>query len=282
VRPSPYHEQLRSRVTVWRAVVGALLLFAGLAVFSACGLADHMIFQPPTIQYQDGPQVLKVSVPGTDEVISARYVSNPQSRFVLLYSHGTGDDLGEIAPFLEDTRGHGYAVFAYDYEGYGTSSGKPSEMSVYRDAEAAYGYLTQVLSVSPRRIIPYGFSLGGGPSVDLAARHDVPALILESTFVSAFRVRTRFPLLPFDRFDNLSKMPRVKCSVLVLHSRDDPLIGFWHAEELHEASTAGWLVEFERGGHGDARVAEGERYWSALAAFTTSVASVLQVAAATG
>jgi fermentation-respiration switch protein FrsA (DUF1100 family) len=272
VRPRPYRHQFQSRVTFWRTLVGALLLFDGLAGFSGCGLADQMIFQPPTLQYQDGPQIVKVSVPGTDQIISARYQSNPESRFIFLYSHGTGDDLGEIAPFLDDIRAHGYAVFAYDYEGYGTSTGKPSEVSVYRDAEAAYAYLTQVLAVSPRRIIPYGFSLGGGPSVDLAAHHEVPALILESTFVSAFRVRTRVPLLPFDRFDNLSKMPRVRCSVLVLHSHDDPVIGFWHAEALHEAAAAGWLVDFESGGHGDARLSERDRYWSALAAFTTSVA----------
>jgi abhydrolase domain-containing protein 17 len=166
-----------------------------------------MIFQPPTLQYQDGPQVLKVPIPGTEEIISARYLPNPEARFVFLYSHGTGDDLGEIAPFLEDVHAHGYAVFAYDYEGYGTSTGTPSETSVYRDAEAAYAHLTEALAVSPRRIIPYGFSLGGAPAIYLAVRHDVPALVLESTFVSAFRVRTRLPLLPFDRFDNLSKMP---------------------------------------------------------------------------
>jgi abhydrolase domain-containing protein 17 len=260
----------------WRAIGGALSLCQGLAAFSGCGLADHMIFQPPPLQYQDSPQVLKVPILDTDAIISARYLANPDSRFILLYSHGTGDDLGGIAPFLEDVRAHGYAVFAYDYEGYGTSTGKPSEMSVYRDAEAAYAYLTQVLAVSPRRIIPYGFSLGGAPAVQLAARHDVPALILESTFVSAFRVRTRLPLLPFDPFDNLSEMPRVKCSVLVLHSHDDPVIGFWHAEALHEAAAAGWLVDFKSGGHGEARLSERERYWSALAAFTTAVAGALK------
>jgi predicted alpha/beta hydrolase family esterase len=72
----------------------------------------------------------------------------------------------------------------------------------------------------------------------------------------------------------------VKCSVLVLHSHDDPVIGFWHAEALHEAAT-GWLVDFGSGGHGDARLSERERYWSALAAFTTSVAGALEVAART-
>jgi fermentation-respiration switch protein FrsA (DUF1100 family) len=141
--------------------------------------------------------------------------------------------------------------------------------------------LTQVLAVSPRRIIPYGFSLGGAPAVHLATRHDVPALVLESTFVSAFRVRTRLPLFPFDRFENLSKLPHVRCPTLILHSRDDPVIDFWHAEALHDAAAGGRLVAFESGGHGDARVSERERYWSALTAFTASVAEMFEVAAQT-
>src|SRR5438093_1714216 len=278
LNPRP-HRSL-SRAISWRWIGGALLLVHGLAALSGCTLADHMIFQPPALQYQDGPQVLKVPILGTDEIISARYLPNPGSRFILLYSHGTGDDLGEIAPFLEDVRAHGYAVFAYDYEGYGTSTGKPSETSVYRDEEAVYAYLTQVLAVSPRRIIPYGFSLGGAPAVYLAARHDVPALILESTFVSAFRMRTRLPLLPFDRFDNLSQMPRVTCSVLILHSRDDPVIGFWHAEALRDAAGGrGQLFAFESGGHGDAWVSERDGYWSALTTFTASVGEAFRVAA---
>ena len=281
MKPFPWHDR---PPPLLRLLAGAFLLFytLGLAALLGCILGDGMIFRPPTHHYQDGPQILKVPVRGTSEVISAVYLPNTEAPFVILYNHGTGDDLGEISPLLEDMREHGYGVFAYDYEGYGTSSGTPSETSVYRDAEAAYDYLKEVLAVGPRQIIPYGFSLGGAPAVDLAARHEVRALILESTFVSAFRVRTRFALLPFDRFENLSKMPEVKCPVLVLHSRDDPLIGFWHAEELHRASPAGWLVEFQNGGHGDARIVEGKEYWSALTSFTTSVPGAVERAAATG
>jgi fermentation-respiration switch protein FrsA (DUF1100 family) len=265
-----------------RMAARAFLLFYGLGLVAllGCILGDGMIFQPPKLQYRDGPQILKIPVAGTEETISARYLSNAGRGFVLLYNHGTGDDLGEIKPLLEDMHAHGYAVFAYDYEGYGTSGGMPSEKSVYRDAEAAYAYLTGELAVSPQRIIPYGFSLGGAPAVYLATHHEVPALVLESTFVSAFRVRTRLPLLPFDRFENVARMPRVRCPTLILHSRDDPVIGFWHARELLDAATGGRLVAFERGGHGDARVAERERYWSALGTFTASVGHARPVGAA--
>jgi abhydrolase domain-containing protein 17 len=37
----------------------------------------------------------------------------------------------------------GFSVFAYDYRGYGTSNGTPSEQNAYQDTDAAYIYLTQ-------------------------------------------------------------------------------------------------------------------------------------------
>ena len=70
------------------------------------------------------------------------------------------------------------------------------------------------------------------------------------------------------------------CSVLILHSRDDPVIGFWHAEALRDAAGGrGQLLAFESGGHGDAWLSERDRYWSALAAFTASVSEAFKVAA---
>jgi fermentation-respiration switch protein FrsA (DUF1100 family) len=249
------------------------LLLGALTGVCGCALVDRLILQPPPPQYGDGPEILKIPVPGTAEVLSAIYLANPAAHFVVLFSHGTGDDLGEIAGDIQDLRTHGYAVFAYDYEGYGTSTGRSSEDAVYRDAEAAYAYVVEDLGVDPSRIIVEGFSIGGAPSVYLASRHAVRGLVLESTFVDALRV-PRLPRVPFRRFDNVSRMAGVQCPVLIMHSRDDPVIGFWHAEALLESVNAPkQLIAFESGGHGDASKLESARYWSALAQFTASLGS---------
>ena len=247
------------------------VLLGALTGLCGCALVDRVILQPPPPQYGDGPEIRKVPVPGTAEVLSAIYLANPSAHFVVLFSHGTGDDLGEIAGDIQDLRTHGYAVFAYDYEGYGTSTGQPSEDAVYRDAEAAYAYIVEDLGVDPSRIIVQGFSLGGAPSVYLASRHDVRGLVLESTFVDALRV-PRLPRVPFHRFDNVSRMAGVHCPVLIMHSRDDPVIDFWHAEALLESVNGPKrLIAFDSGGHGDASKLESARYWSALAQFTASL-----------
>ena len=52
----------------------------------------------------------------------------------------------------------------------------------------------------------------------LAAREEVAAVVIESGFTSAFRVMTRVPLLPFDRFPNLRHVREQKVMI------DDDLV----------------------------------------------------------
>jgi pimeloyl-ACP methyl ester carboxylesterase len=133
-------------------------------------------------------------------------------------------------------RNAGFAVFAYDYRGYGLSTGRPSERRAYLDAEAAYDHLVHALGVPPEHIVLHGRSLGGAVAADLAARRPCAGLVLESTFVSAYRVLRPYAFLPFDRFRTLSKMPRVHCPVLVIHGTDDALVGAWHGRRLYDAA----------------------------------------------
>jgi alpha-beta hydrolase superfamily lysophospholipase len=138
--------------------------------------------------------------------ISTVHFPNPQAKYTILYSHGNAENLDGILLLLKEIRDSGFAVFAYDYQGYGTSQGKPSEYNTYRDIDAAYNYLTQQLGVPAKQIILYGRSVGGGPAIDLASRQKVGGLVVENSFVSAFRVLTRIPILPFDKFVNIDKI----------------------------------------------------------------------------
>lgn len=79
---------------------------------------------------------------------------------------------------------------AYDYPGYGLTRGKPSEKGVYRNAEAAYQYLTEKKGHSSSQIFLVGQSVGSGPSTYLAEKGKGSGLILISPFKSAFRVGT--------------------------------------------------------------------------------------------
>ncbi|MFS8924385.1 alpha/beta hydrolase [Synechococcus sp. B60.1] len=232
--------------------------------------SERLIFLPRPASYQDGEAILKLTTADGLQ-ISAVYLPNPAATYTLLYSHGNAEDLGDILPRLRKLQQGGFSVLAYDYRGYGTSEGIPSEAGAYKDIEAAYAYLRDQ-GIPPGRILLYGRSVGGGPSVYLAAQKPVGGLILESTFVTAFRVLTRIPLLPFDRFDNLSRIAQINCPLLILHGTQDRLIPFWHAEALYQAARdPKRLVPIEGADHNNLLQVAGERYLPILHQFVTEL-----------
>lgn len=116
------------------------------------------------------------------------------------------------------------------------SSGKPSEKNLYADIEAAWNLLRTRYAIAPENIILYGQSIGTVPTVDLATRHEVGAVILHSPLMSGMRVafpktkRTWF----FDVFPSIDKVPKVQSPVLVIHGTDDEVIDFSHGITIYE------------------------------------------------
>ena len=113
----------------------------------------------------------------------------PNARFTILHSHGNAVDLGQMSSFY---LGLGTRIncniFSYDYSGYGVSEGKPSEKNLYSDIEAAWHAMRTRLGISPENIILYGQSIGTVPTVDLASKYEVGAVILHSPLMSGMRV----------------------------------------------------------------------------------------------
>ncbi|HNC25040.1 MAG TPA: alpha/beta hydrolase [Opitutaceae bacterium] len=255
-----------SRWLVTLAVAGylALTAYAWLA-------ADGMLYYPNygSRQAPLGGEMIRLA-DGSE--LSALYLPNPAARYTIWYFHGNAEDLGGIAPRLHALHDLGFAVFAYDYPGYGLSSGHPSEARIYAASAAAWTTLTERYRVPPERIIVFGRSLGGGPAVDLAVRHPVAGLILQSTFMSVYRVMTRWRLLPFDQFENLRKIGRVRCPVLVMHGRMDEVIPFYHGEAIYAAAPAPKRSYWVDGaGHNDLEQAAGERYARELTEFAAGL-----------
>ena len=243
-----------------------IILYVAVGVW-AYFYSERLIFIPQPSSYEWNPELLTLKTP-EDVKIKALYLPNPKAKYTILYSHGNAEDLGDIRVVLELLRQMGFAVFSYDYPGYGISTGKPSEQGAYQAIDAAYNYLTQQLKIPPNQIIVYGRSLGGGPSVDLASRQPVAGLVLESTFISTFRVKIDFPLYPFDKFTNLSKIPLVKAPVLVIHGTVDQVIPFSHGQRLFSAVNTPKLSFWVEGAdHNDVSEVAGDRYEKILKEF---------------
>ncbi len=245
------------------------LFFAAFVYFKA----DSMIFLPQPSSYQDTQEIIKLKSPDGVK-LSALHLTNPVAKYTILYAHGNAEDLGDIRQVLENLSKLGFNVFAYDYRGYGTSQGTPSEQNAYKDIDTAYNHLTQVLNVAPQYIIVYGRSVGGGSAVDLAARKQIAGLILESTFTSTFRVKVPFPILPFDRFSNIDKMDDIKSPVLIMHGKEDNVIPFWHSQQLYERVPSPKLSLWVEGAsHNDFTNVAGNRYGKILQEFVRLIES---------
>ena len=247
-----------------------IFVIFGLLVY-AYFFADTLIFQPQTSSYRDNAEILKLNAPN-GEKISAKFYKNESAKYTILFSHGNAEDIGEMDLQIEAFQKIGFAVLVYDYRGYGTSDGKPSELKAYEDAKIAYKYLTDELKIAPEKIIIHGRSLGGAVAIDLASRKNCGGLIVESSFVSAFRVLTKYKIIPFDKFQSLDKIKSIKCPTLFIHGRKDRVIEFWHSEKLFEEANqpkfSFWIDEAD---HNNIFEVGGKTYLQAIRDFADNL-----------
>ncbi len=168
-------------------------------------------------------------------------VSDPA--ITILHSHGNAGNITHRADLVRLWQRHLRAsVLLYDYRGYGRSEGRPSEGGLYRDARAAYRWLTGKKGIAARDVVLWGESIGAAVALDLALSVPHRALVLEAPFTSAVDMgRLLFPWAPVrllmrTRFDNLAKIGRIKRPVLIIHGTDDSIVPFDMGRRLFEAA----------------------------------------------
>lgn len=255
----------------WKMVrVPLLLLLGGYVAFVVIArlLVPGSLYFPRVGSFR-APAGLRTLAAADGSKIAVLHLPNPSARFTLWFFHGNAEDLGDVEPMLHALHDLGFAVFACDYPGYGHSTGRPSEKSLYTAARTARTYLRGELNVSPDRTMIYGRSLGGGPAVQMASEERVGGLVLQSAFTSVYRVVTRWPLLPFDAFQNERKLAQVSCPVLVMHGGADEVIPFHHGEALFAAAREPkrhlWVPAAQ---HNDFTTAAGPGFATALREFS--------------
>lgn len=141
--------------------------------FSCEKMGTHLsslVFQPPEASYNHTKKSLIWLTTRSKHTIPAFYLDQ-QAKVTLLFSHGNAEDLGTIYEwFVIFSMELHVNILAYDYEGYGRTSGLPSEQLCYEDIDAAFDHLVLTLHQAPENIVLYGRSLGSGPSLYLAER----------------------------------------------------------------------------------------------------------------
>jgi len=218
------------------------------------------------------------------EKLAAWWVPAERARGAVLIFHGNAGNISHRLDYLAMFHGMAYSSLIVDYRGYGQSSGYPSEEGTYRDAEAAWRWLTVERRVEPEDIVLFGESLGAAVATWLAAQvparacrasslHCPRALVLASTFTSVPDLGAQvYPFLPVRlisryRYDNLAAIKAVTAPVLVAHSRDDDIVPFTHGRRLYEAANEPKQFVEMRGGHNDGFLFMRQEWVAQLAAF---------------
>lgn len=166
---------------------------------------------------------------------------------LVLYYHGNSGHVGYYAAMMKQYARHGFDVLCVDYRGFGTSSGTPTEQSLYRDADHIADFALKLVSGDSKRLIVVGYSMGSAAATHaVASRLDaqgVRALVLETPFavikdVITHKLPLTTPLYGFmsNAFNNLERASRItQTPVAVIHSPQDELIPFEDAVRVFDA-----------------------------------------------
>jgi len=248
----------------WGVVI--VLALAGLAyallLVGVWAIQDRLMFGRRTNEIVENPSARNWSYEEVwVDVAGGRtcgwWIPVPDARGTVLFSHGSGHN---ISNYLEDVvffRDLGLSVLLYDYGGYGLSTGEPSEARCCADARAMWDHLVTARGIPPEKIVLAGSSMGGGVTAELATQVSPAAVLFESTFTSIpDTLAHMYPFIPAQwvcriQFRNIDKVGRIRCPVLISHSRQDTVVPFAEAEQLYQqVSAPKMFVEIQGSHHG--------------------------------
>ncbi len=234
-----------------------------LTVLLACALLSGctaMLFQPMA-QHVYTPDVVQLDY--TDLALHTadglilhgwKLMARGEHKGSIVFLHGNGENISTHFGNLYWLMYSGYDGYIFDYRGYGKSEGVAELDGVIRDAAAM---IDHVIRQTPddKKVIVIGHSLGGALAIHAVANSpdkDRIATLVTIEAFSDYRAVTRDVLAtswltwalqwpasltinndyaPLDFVAGVSPVP-----LLILHSRRDRLVPFYHAERLYQAA----------------------------------------------
>jgi hypothetical protein len=274
----------------WRVLRVAVLAYLGVALV-IFAIQDYLIFPGASTQGQRdailtqgyGNELLSLHTAGGTKIAAlfgkalqsdGQPLADVHNRPSVIYFYGNGSCMAYSTEVFDHVRRLGANVIIVEFEGYGMSAGKPSEKGCYAAADAAYDYLLGRNDIDANKIVVMGWSLGAAAAIDLASRRPVVGLVTLSAFTSLRDMAHQvIPWLPTSlllkyRFDNVGKLPRISCPILIIHGIDDDIVPFEMAQRLADSANGkAARMNIQGAGHNDIFDAGGEKLWIRLGKF---------------
>lgn len=193
---------------------------------------------------------------------------------LLIYFGGNAEEVsGMLVEFQRYPKMH---VALFNYRGYGSSEGDPSEHALLDDALFLHDTLSRTPEVARDAVVVMGRSLGSGVATHVAAARKVRAVILVSPYDSLRDIAAKiYPWLPVGLlmrhpFDSLSRAPGINAPMLALVGTRDTVVPPAHSQRLHDAWKGRALLRLLQGAdHND--MMDHPEFWPSVDSFLRAV-----------
>ncbi len=241
-------------------VFGIMLLVIIMSSVLFYLFPEKFIFQPKKLalnhlfKFDQAFQEHFIKTPNGETLNALHFKSPTPSKGFILYFHGNAGNLQRWGNYAIDFTKLGYDILMVEYRGYGKSTGKPSEVDFYADAQVVLDWAKANFSFS--RLIIYGRSLGSGVAAELATKNTPYLLILETPFdelkgVINTPIRPLLSIFPSKyNFPNKEYIPKIKCRKIIFHGTLDwvvPLASALRLKPLLSKEDRFFIIE--GGGH---------------------------------
>lgn len=241
----------------WFKVTVIVYVITGVALYL---LQDKFIFHPKKLpaeyQYQFEIPFREINLPVSEKKnLSIVQFTVPDSmrKGIVLYFHGNRENINRYAKHAALFTKNSYEIWMIDYPGYGKSTGKRTEQTLYEDALIFYKMAHS--KVPAEQIIIYGKSLGTGIASQLASVRDCKRLILETPYYSMGALAKHYffmyPAMPLAKysFPTYQHLEYINAPVTIFHGTKDRVIPYKQSKWLMEKKPSAEMVTIPRGGH---------------------------------
>lgn len=245
------------KIRNWFLLIASVYIVCGTALYF---LQENFLFHPAKLpaehHFNFSIPFKEINVPVNDERnLSIIQFTVPDStcKGVVLYFHGNKRNIERYAPYATNFTKNNYEVWMMDYPGFGKTTGKLTEQTMYADATILYQMARARFSKDS--ILLYGKSLGTGVASQLASVKDCKRVILETPYYSIEAMMKYhtfiYPvnLMAKYHFPNYKYFQKIEAPVTLFHGTKDELVPYNHSVKLVKENPGMQLITIEKGKH---------------------------------
>ena len=228
------------KVWKWFKILAVVYVLGGVALYF---LQDYILFHPVTLKrdhnYNFPEKHKEINIPITENSnlnIVQFFSTDTVTKGIVLYFHGNKKNISWYAKYSPYFTKHGYEVWLIDYPGFGKSTGKLTEQTLYDWANYMYNFARTRFRADG--IIIYGKSMGTGIATHLASIQPCKKLILETPYYDYPSVIKHYlPIYPIEwmihyKIPTHDYIEKVIAPITIFQGTDDWLVTYNNAKRL--------------------------------------------------